>query len=114
MLFQNWDFFRIEDLDLHNLAVKKVSSLLLIPLEYFLSNYLQIDTCGITTAFKVKGSVLLMNMNSGFDRNGCYPRMVGSGTMVRVWWRSHCNWKVHLGLITNVASDSSAINNGQP
>jgi hypothetical protein len=29
------DFFRIEDLDLHNLAVKKASSLLLMPLDYF-------------------------------------------------------------------------------
>jgi hypothetical protein len=29
---------------------------------------LQIYTCGIITAFKVKGSVLLMNMSSGFDR----------------------------------------------
>jgi hypothetical protein len=47
------DFFHIEDLDFHNLAVKKASSLLLIPLEYFYQ-----ITCKaiyhITTAFKAK------------------------------------------------------------
>jgi hypothetical protein len=36
------------------------------------------------------------------------------GPWYEYWWRSHCNWKVHLGLITNVISDSSAVNNGQP
>jgi hypothetical protein len=30
------------------------------------------------------------------------------------WWRSHYNWNVHLGLITNVTSDSSVVHNGQP
>jgi hypothetical protein len=40
--------------------------------------------------------------------------MVGSGTMVRVWWRSQCTGNVHLGLITNVASDSCAVKYGQP
>jgi hypothetical protein len=58
MLFQDLDFLRIEDLDLHNLAVKKASSLLLMPLKYFLSNYLQsyiyIYIYRITTAFKAK------------------------------------------------------------
>jgi hypothetical protein len=34
--------------------------------------------------------------------------------MVRVWRMSHCNWNVHLGLITNVASDSCAVKYGQP
>jgi hypothetical protein len=36
MLFQTLDFLRIEDLDLHNLAVKKASSLLLMPLSIFI------------------------------------------------------------------------------
>jgi hypothetical protein len=59
------DFLRIEDLDLHNLAGKKASSLLLMPLDLFLSNYLQIHTCGITTASKSKkGSLFITNMTS--------------------------------------------------
>jgi hypothetical protein len=36
VLFQNLDFLRIEDLDLHNLAIKKASSLLLMPLIIFI------------------------------------------------------------------------------
>jgi hypothetical protein len=39
---------------------------------------------------------------------------VGAWYDICGWWRSRCNWKVHLGLINNVASDSSAVNNGQP
>jgi hypothetical protein len=48
------------------------------------------------------------------NHNGCRPRKVGSGTMVRIWWRSHCTGNVHLGLITNIASDSCAVKYGQP
>jgi hypothetical protein len=33
--FQNWDFLCIKDIDLHNLTVKKESSLLPMPLKYF-------------------------------------------------------------------------------
>jgi hypothetical protein len=36
MLFQKLDSLCIEDLDLHNLAVKKASSLLLMPLSIFI------------------------------------------------------------------------------
>jgi hypothetical protein len=60
MLFQNLDLFFIEDL--HNLAVKKASSLLLIPLKYFLSNYLQSYIYQITTTLKAKGSSFIINM----------------------------------------------------
>jgi hypothetical protein len=34
VLFQNLDFSRIKVIDLHNLAVKKASSLLLMPIDY--------------------------------------------------------------------------------
>jgi hypothetical protein len=42
MLFQNLDFSHIEYIDLHNLGVKKASSLLAHAFEVFLSNYLQL------------------------------------------------------------------------
>jgi hypothetical protein len=35
MIFKNLDFSHIKDIDLHNLAVKKASSLLLMRLKYF-------------------------------------------------------------------------------
>jgi hypothetical protein len=53
VLFQNLDFLRIEDLDLHNLAVKKASSLLLISLDYVYQITCKY-TYGITTASKSK------------------------------------------------------------
>jgi hypothetical protein len=66
-------------------------------------------------AFKSKGSALLkLIWLVVSNHGGCRPRKVGSGSMVRVWWRSHCNWNVHLGLITNVASDSYAVKYSQP
>jgi hypothetical protein len=53
VLFQYLDFLRIEDLDLHNLAVKKASPLLLISLDYLYQITFK-HTCGITTASKRK------------------------------------------------------------
>jgi hypothetical protein len=38
---------------------------------------------------------------------------VGSCYDICGWWSSHYSWKVHLGLIINVPSDSSVINNGE-
>jgi hypothetical protein len=64
VLFQYLDFLCIEDLDLHNLAVKKASSLLLISLDYIYQ-----ITCkyigGITTASKSKRFSFYNNMASG-------------------------------------------------
>jgi hypothetical protein len=51
VLFQNLNFLRIEDPDLHNLAVKKASSLLLIPFDYFYQITCKY-TYGTTTASK--------------------------------------------------------------
>jgi hypothetical protein len=72
----------------------------------FLSNYLKYFyriTCKAIYVIsllhsKAKGSLFIINMSSGFNRNGCCPMVMGNGTMVRyMWmWRSHCNWKVHL------------------
>jgi hypothetical protein len=58
VLFQYLDFLRIEDLDLHNLAVKKASSLLLISLDYIYQITCKY-TGGITIASK-KQKVLLL------------------------------------------------------
>jgi hypothetical protein len=63
VLFQYLDFLRIEDLDFHNLVVKKASSLLLISLDY-LYQITYKYTCGITTASKAKGSPFIINMTS--------------------------------------------------
>jgi alanine racemase len=84
MLFQNWDFLCIEDLDLHNLAAKRASSSLAYVVAVFLSNYLQLYY--ITAALKSKSYSFIINMSSGFNRNGCSPRMVDSGTMVWYVW----------------------------
>jgi hypothetical protein len=65
VLFQYLEFLRIEDLDLHNLAVKKVSSLLLISLDYFYQ-----IACKYTVVLllhkKAKGSLFTINMTSGY------------------------------------------------
>jgi hypothetical protein len=56
VLFQYWDFLRTKDLDLHNLAVKKASSLLLISLDYLYQITCKY-TCGITTSSKRKSDM---------------------------------------------------------
>jgi hypothetical protein len=61
---QNWDFFCIEDLDLHNLAVKKASSLLLIPLEYFYQITCKYILVVVLLHLKAKGSLFIVNMTS--------------------------------------------------
>jgi hypothetical protein len=65
VLFQYLEFLRIEDLDLHNLAVKKASSLLLISLDY-LYQIICKYTCGITSASKRKRFSFVINMTSGY------------------------------------------------
>jgi hypothetical protein len=56
------DFFRIKGLDLHNLAVKKASSLLLIPLEYFYQITFKYIPVVLLLHLKAKGSLLIINM----------------------------------------------------
>jgi hypothetical protein len=51
--FSVFGYLRIEDLDLHNLAVKNESSLLLISIDY-LYQITGKYTCGITTSSKSK------------------------------------------------------------
>jgi hypothetical protein len=58
VLFHYLDFLHIEDLDLHNLAVKKASSLLLKSLDYIYQITYKY-TGGITIASK-KQKVLLL------------------------------------------------------
>jgi hypothetical protein len=62
MLFQNLDFSRIEVIDLENLAVKKASSRLIMPLKYFYQ-----ITCNSIYAvsllhLKEKGSFFIINI----------------------------------------------------
>jgi hypothetical protein len=64
MLFQNLDFLRIEDLDLHNLAVKKASSLLLIPFDYFYQIICKYIPVVLLLHLKAKGSLFIINMIS--------------------------------------------------
>jgi hypothetical protein len=64
VLFQNLDFFRIGGLDLHNLAVKKASSLLLIPLDYFYQITCKYIPVVLLLHLKAKGSLFIMNMIS--------------------------------------------------
>jgi hypothetical protein len=64
VLFWNLDFFRIEDLDLHNLAVKKASSLLLIPLDYFYQITCKYIPVVLLMNLKAKGSRFIINMTS--------------------------------------------------
>jgi hypothetical protein len=63
MLFKNWDFLHIKDIDLHNVVVKKASSLLLMRLKYFYQVTCKRYICRITTALKAKGSSFIINMN---------------------------------------------------
>jgi hypothetical protein len=65
VLFQYLDFLLIEDLDLHNLAVKKASSLLLICLDYIYQITCKY-TGGIITASKSKRFSFYNNMTSGY------------------------------------------------
>jgi hypothetical protein len=58
VLFQYWDFFRIEDLDLHDLAVKKASSLFLMPLAYFYQITCKYIPVVLLVHRKAKGSLL--------------------------------------------------------
>jgi hypothetical protein len=62
VLFQNLDFLRIEDLDLHNLAVKKASSLLLMPLDYFYQITCKYIPVVLLLHLKAKGYVFIINM----------------------------------------------------
>jgi hypothetical protein len=62
LLFQNWDFYRIEDLDSHNLLVKKASSLLLMPLEYFYQITCKYIPVVLLLHLKAKGYVFIINM----------------------------------------------------
>jgi hypothetical protein len=116
LLFQNWGFFCIEDLDLHNLVVKKASSLLLMPLKYFIKLlaklYMSYHYCIKSKRFFFHNEYEVVFSIKMVVTLGWW--VVGPGYDICGWWRSHCNLKVHLGLISNVASDSSAINNGQP
>jgi hypothetical protein len=62
VLFLNLDFFHIEDLDLHNLAVKNASSLLLIPLYYFYQITYKYIPVVLLLHPKAKGSLFIINM----------------------------------------------------
>jgi hypothetical protein len=64
VLFQYLDFLRIEDLDLHNLAVKKASSLLLMPLDYFYQITCKYILVVLLLHLKAKGSLFIINMTS--------------------------------------------------
>jgi hypothetical protein len=61
-LFQYLDSLRIEDIDLHNLAVKKASSLLLIPLDYLYQITCKYIPVVLLLHFKAKGYVFIINM----------------------------------------------------
>jgi hypothetical protein len=64
VLFQNLDFLCIEDLDLHNLAVKKASSLLLMPLDYLYQITCKYIPVVLLLHLKEKGSLFIINMIS--------------------------------------------------
>jgi hypothetical protein len=64
VLFQYLDFLRIEDLDLHNLAVKKASSLLLMSLDYFYQITCKYIPVVLQMHLKEKGSLFIINMTS--------------------------------------------------
>jgi hypothetical protein len=63
-LFQYLDFLRIEDLDLHNLAIKKARSLLLISLDYFYQITCKFIPVVLLLHLKAKGSLFIINMTS--------------------------------------------------
>jgi hypothetical protein len=64
VLFQYLAFLHIEDLDLHNLAVKKASSLLLMPLDYFYQITCKYIPVVLLMHLKAKGSLFIINMTS--------------------------------------------------
>jgi hypothetical protein len=64
VLFQNLDLLRIEDLDLHNLAVKKAGSLLLRPLDYFYQIICKYIHVVLLLHLKAKGYLFIINMTS--------------------------------------------------
>jgi hypothetical protein len=64
VLFQNLNFLRIEDLDLHNLAVKKASSLLLMLLDYLYQITYKYIPVVLLMHLKEKGSLFIINMTS--------------------------------------------------
>jgi hypothetical protein len=64
VLFQYLDFLRIEDLDLHNLAVKKASSLFLMPLDYFYQVTCKYIPVVLLLHLEAKGSLFIINMTS--------------------------------------------------
>jgi hypothetical protein len=64
VLFQYLDFLRIEDLDLHNLAIKKASSVLFMPLDYFYQIACKYIPVVLLLHLKEKGSLFIINMTS--------------------------------------------------
>jgi hypothetical protein len=64
VLFQYLDFLRIEDLDLHNLADKKESSLLLMPLDYFYQITCKYIPMVLLLHLKEKRFSFIINMTS--------------------------------------------------
>jgi hypothetical protein len=64
VIFQYLAFLHIEDLDLHNLAVKKASSLLLMPLDYFYQITCKYIPVVLLLYLKAKGSLFIINMTS--------------------------------------------------
>jgi hypothetical protein len=64
VLFQYLAFLRIEDLDLHNLAVKKASSFLLMPLDYLYQITCKYIHVVLLLHLKAKGSLFIINMTS--------------------------------------------------
>jgi hypothetical protein len=67
LLFQNLDFSRIEVIDLHNLAVKKASSLLLMPFYYFYQITCKYIPMVFLLHLKAKGSWYVSNISIIFD-----------------------------------------------
>jgi hypothetical protein len=96
LLFQNWDFYRIEDLDLHNLAAKKASSLLLISLDYFYQITCKFIPVVLLLHLKAKGSLFIIIWLVVIDPSGDNLGRLAGGTMVRLsWWRFHLHGKVN-------------------
>jgi hypothetical protein len=66
VLIQYLDFLRIEDLDLHNLAVNKASSLLLIPLDYFYLITCKYILVVLLLHLKAKGSLFIIDTSQPY------------------------------------------------
>jgi hypothetical protein len=60
VLFQYLDFLRIEDHDVHNLVVKKASSLLLISLDYVYQITYKFIPVVLLLHLKEKGSIFII------------------------------------------------------